>query len=192
MGQRLNIEICDNAKTLANAYYHWSAYTSSALEMMTAIIETYYELSDKINDKVELAVELLQATDAGINREEKERIKNNPDFAHINFQPCIDRNEGLLAVTEEGIEETRCYEEGRVTINIENETFCFEVFFEYTKQEYEEDYGIEALSKLSKIKHNILYDYLPFSKVDWLNDFIKNNPAGVIANVNDSVIKWIE
>ena len=190
MGQRLNIEICDGTKTLANAYYHWSAYTSSALEMMTAIIETYYKLSDKINDKVELAVELLQATDAGINIEEKERIKNIPDFAYINFQPCIDRNEGLLAVTEEGIEETRRWEEGRVTIDIENETFCFGVFFEYGKDEYVEDYGNESMSELTEIKHNFFYDYLPFEKITWLNDFIKNNPAGVI--VNDSVIEWSE
>lgn len=27
MGQRLNIEIHENGKCLANAYYHWSGYT---------------------------------------------------------------------------------------------------------------------------------------------------------------------
>ena len=34
MGQRLNIEIKKDSKVLANAYYHWSAYTSSALQML--------------------------------------------------------------------------------------------------------------------------------------------------------------
>ena len=31
MGQRLNIEIVNGETSLANAYYHWSAYTKSAL-----------------------------------------------------------------------------------------------------------------------------------------------------------------
>ena len=32
MGQRLNIEIWNESKRLANAYYHWSGYTSSTLD----------------------------------------------------------------------------------------------------------------------------------------------------------------
>ena len=58
MGQRLNIEICNNTRTLANAYYHWGAYTSSALEYTAKIIDAYYNLSDKITDDLELAVKL--------------------------------------------------------------------------------------------------------------------------------------
>lgn len=37
MGQRLNIEIVDGNTTLANAYYHWSAFTFPALELTAEI-----------------------------------------------------------------------------------------------------------------------------------------------------------
>ena len=40
MGQRLNIEIKKDSKVLANAYYHWSAYTSSALQMLPKSIDS--------------------------------------------------------------------------------------------------------------------------------------------------------
>ena len=38
MGQRLNIEIMSGEKVLANAYYHWSAYTASAAELTKIIL----------------------------------------------------------------------------------------------------------------------------------------------------------
>lgn len=192
MGQRLNIEICNNTRTLANAYYHWGAYTSSALEYTSEIIEAYYNLSGQITDEFQLAVKLLEATGAGITDEEKEKIKYDPDFdfSDINFSPAIDRNEGLIAVTEKGMEETRSWEEGRVTINIEDENFCFDVVSYYDKDEYVEDYGVKSLSKLTQIDHNFFLDYLPFEKISWLREFVKNNLTGVI--VNSCVINWIE
>lgn len=33
MGQRLNIEIWKDGKVLANAYYHWSAYSVCAVDL---------------------------------------------------------------------------------------------------------------------------------------------------------------
>lgn len=192
MGQRLNIEICNSTRTLANAYYHWGAYTDSALEYTAMIIDAYYNLSYQITDDLQLAVKLLEITGAGITDEEKERIPYDPDFdfSDIKFSPAIDRNEGLIAVTEKGMEETRSWEEGRVTINIEDENFCFEVLLYYEKDEYVEDYGIKSLSELNQIKHNFFLDYLPFEQISWLREFVKNNPAGIM--VNETVIDWIK
>ena len=184
MGQRLNIEICNNTRTLANAYYHWGAYTDSALEYTAEIIDAYHNLSGQITDELQLAVKLLEATGAGITVEEKERIPYDPDFdfSDINFSSAIDRNEGLIAVTEKGMEETRSWEEGRVTINIEEANFCFDVVSYYDKDEYVEDYGVESLLKLNKIKHNFFLDYLPFEKISGLKKFVKNNPKSVKVN----------
>lgn len=192
MGQRLNIEICNSTRTLANAYYHWGAYTDSALEYTAEIIDAYHNLSGQITDELQLVVKLLEATGAGITDEEKERITHDPDFdfSGINFSSAIDRNEGLIAVTEKGMEETLSWEEGRVTINIEEANFCFDVVSYYDKDEYVEDYGVKSLSKLTQIDHNFFLDYLPFEKISWLREFVKNNPTGVI--VNSCVINWIE
>ena len=56
--------------------------------------------------------------------------------------------------------------------------------------EYVEDYGVKSLSKLTQIDHNFFLDYLPFEKISWLREFVKNNPTGVI--MNSCVINWIE
>jgi len=122
MGQRLNIEICNNTETLANAYYHWSAYTSSALELTRRIIEAYNDMP-KIENDLKLAVMLLQATGAGASEKEQERILLDGRFCGISFAEAVDRDNGLLAVTEEGMAETRDWAEGTVTINIEKKNF---------------------------------------------------------------------
>ena len=61
MGQRLNIQIEANdtntneTKVLANCYYHWSGYTSSAMELVKEIVDSgIYNLD--ILDPVEKAI----------------------------------------------------------------------------------------------------------------------------------------
>lgn len=77
MGQRLNIEIVDGETSLANCYYHWSADTNSALELTKQIIDSYY--NSKLTVGLEMAVELLEATGAGINKTERAEIQKQPE-----------------------------------------------------------------------------------------------------------------
>lgn len=45
MGQRLNIEIMEKEEILlANAYYHWSGYTSSSIYLTQYIIRRFDEV----------------------------------------------------------------------------------------------------------------------------------------------------
>lgn len=43
MGQRLNIEMKTKGKVVANCYYHWSAYTMTALQLTKEIIGGKHE-----------------------------------------------------------------------------------------------------------------------------------------------------
>ena len=79
MGQRLNIEVHYDGELIANAYYHWSAYTSSSLNLLGKVIEAYRSRTE-IN-KLKVAVEILQATGAGINEEERQNIAKDKDRA---------------------------------------------------------------------------------------------------------------
>ncbi len=147
MGQRLNIEIHSDGRCLANAYFHWSAYTMSSAALTKAIIEEYYKASSI--GGVPLAVEILQsATKAGVSPDEKERIDHDQSgcFSNIKFRECIDRNEGLISVTEEGMEDTRKWEEGRVEIDIGEETVFFDVFFSFPEEDIKE-YDGEYMSE---------------------------------------------
>ena len=56
----------------------------------------------------------------------------------------INRNTGLIAVDKTGMEETKDWEEGRVSINIENNTFYFNC---YSKNDYNDDEEIWGKNK---------------------------------------------
>ena len=140
MGQRLNIEIMSGEKTLANAYYHWSAYTASAAELTKIILETPVDEEEPL---IWQAIHLLETTGAGVPGYERDSILQNEMLseAEVNhLQPCIDRNRGLIAITEEGMRDTKGWEEGRVTIHLDSKTVDFDVFFRLDREEYEEDY----------------------------------------------------
>lgn len=122
MGQRLNIEITKNGNVLANSYYHWSAYSDCALNITTKIIMEYdyikRNLETSHNEDLLFAIKLLEETGAGMNEEEMAIAKEKIGYDEfIKFKECKNRNEGIIAITEKEIEDTRFWEEGRVTID---------------------------------------------------------------------------
>ena len=157
MGQRLNIEIRrkkDN-KILANSYYHWSAYTYSSLKLANEIMENIYDVirNDKVRDEIK-AIQLLQTTGAGL-LEQEYNLLNEEDKTYCSL--ATNRNLGLISFTEKGMEETRTWEEGRLTITIDfdNKEYDFvgdknrvdfEVYLPTSRKEIEEYYREELKS----------------------------------------------
>ena len=157
MGQRLNIEIRrkkDN-KILANSYYHWSAYTYSSLKLADEIIENIYDIirNDKVSDEIK-AIQLLQTTGAGLLEQEYNTL-NEEDKKYCSI--ATNRNLGLISFTEKGMEETRTWEESRLTITIDfddkeydfvgdKNRVDFEVYFPTSREEIEEYYEEELKS----------------------------------------------
>ena len=47
MGQRLNLEISRGKKPIANAYYHWSAYTDSSYDLARSIINAIPTINEE-------------------------------------------------------------------------------------------------------------------------------------------------
>ncbi|MBR2138627.1 MAG: hypothetical protein IKC22_00750 [Bacilli bacterium] len=168
MGQRLNIEIKrrkDN-KVLANSYYHWSAYTSSSLHLAEEIIENIYEVirKEKVSDEIK-AIQLLQTTGAGLMENEYNKL-NEEDKKYCSL--ATNRNLGLISFTDEGMEETRKWEEGRLTIDIDfddkdydfygNKNLVdFEVYFQVDEEEINESYEEEI--KSGKLDLNNLTEF---------------------------------
>ena len=118
MGQRLNIQIEANdtdtneTKVLANCYYHWSGYTSSAMELVNEIVKSgIYNLD--ILDPVEKAIRLLEATGAGLANDELTDIYNEPKY-----RIATGRNSGIIAISEVGTSRVVDWEKSRVTINL--------------------------------------------------------------------------
>lgn len=137
MGQRLNIEMVANGKSLVNAYFHWSAFTHEALRMLQEIIETQEKIDilDEIKNMPldKKAIYLLISVGAGITPED-EYLNKYPDI----WIKGTNRNTGLINISEEQKEICRIWEEGRITIDIVEKTFDFDVFFKSSKEEVEE------------------------------------------------------
>lgn len=151
MGQRLVIHMMnDFDEEIANAYYHWSAYTSSSLSLLKLIADAlkliqeestekwavtdytnrvYHTKIDSLNDH-ELATILLYATGAGL-RDTKESIevlcKNDEKRLRIPAISSIDRNEGLIELTKEGMDNSCTWSEGDAYVYIRSGDVEFEV-----------------------------------------------------------------
>lgn len=195
MGQRLNIEIIngDSEAPLANCYYHWSAYTGSALRLTKQIIDAYFDSEAIVG--VKMAVDLLEQTGGGVNDEERANIEKQPDkFSHIVFKSATNRNNGLISVTENGINETRKWEEGRVTIDLDTETFKFDVSWYDSPEDFFAEYCDESdgreFEDLTECPFDL--DSVPFADIDDLISFVDLHRDGVRAKDEELVIHWIQ
>lgn len=167
MGQRLNIEIVENGECLANAYYHWSAYTSSAFELAKQIIEAIPTVDEK--PPVMKAIRLLEITGARLTDDEIEYAKTM--LLGDDFKADANRNDGLISVSENGKDETRKWQEYALYIYLDENRMKFDVlhktrFWEYQKEEKEYN------DRTVKLEDIPMYD-IDFSdiKFDKLNDF---------------------
>ena len=210
MGQRLNIEIKKGDKVLANAYYHWSAYSSSSCEMALGIVD-YIENNVQDCDDVLYAIKILEFTGAGLTdfnpteqeietakklytpeyylkwRNKSSELKTAKSmFPDFKFQDCNGRNSGLLSITEEGISETRSWEEGRVTVDIESKTVDFDVYWDAS--DFKEKKPIEDLNLDLA---NLSFDDLATLK-DVIDEYINGGYSKYYKLKNGDIIGFVE
>lgn len=194
MGQRLNVEIVSNGKLLANAYYHWDAYTGISLQRTDDILNKLNEIRESVKDDLDLAIKLLESTGAGINAVERNYILADPELSkYLPINDCVDRNEGILAITKEGMQNIRYWEEGRVTIDVRKRTILFRIYWKLTKEEYLDDYyDLEHYEQLPTIDYDLEKE-IPFDKFEELkNLYTSTVDIYGFKRPDGSVISWIE
>ena len=159
MGQRLNIQLeidipnSGDRQVLANAYYHWSGYTSTAYELVKAIADSPYCCEDcTFTDPVEKAIRLLEATGAGLTEDEF-----TDTYPESKYKLFTNRNNGLIAISEKGIKETQNWEEARVTINLT--TGMVDMGGVYYLDEVDEDETLEDIPELEYDLHTSIYEF---------------------------------
>ena len=178
MGQRLNIQFEDNTGVLANAYYHWSGYTSSAMLLTNQIISSDLIDDTSISNKVK-AVKLLELTGAGLTKYEF-----NDDFPSHLYKESKDRTNGLIAISKEGIEETQNWEEARVTIDLDTHNINFRVYWDVNIEEYDPEQSYDS---------ELNYEDVSFEKFPELyTEFELNyNKGKYIVNTPESRLHFI-
>lgn len=184
MGQRLNLEIRKKGKPLANAYYHWSAYTGSSyalVEQACMYIQDHASMPAKL-----LAIRALEYTGAGIDKEEETEVvymSKHKMFHDKEFKDCVDRNEGILAVSPEGMQSTRDWAEEDAYINMddpENPTINFYVYWRQDQEDFVEDYNQAEYDSLEELSFDPEGDLTLAQCKDMVDKMLDSN--GVVYN----------
>lgn len=134
MGQRLVITIHAFNEDIAKIYYHWSAYTTSALQEAKDIIDNVNWFDTTSKDELILRItRQLEKCGGGVSIHDREAFKKK--YPNETFEDDINRNYGLIAITENGMEELEYWSEGDLTIDFDEEKVYNEVMITYVSDE---------------------------------------------------------
>lgn len=134
MGQRLVITIHAFNEDIATIYYHWSAYTASALQEAKDLIDNVDWFDTTGKDELILRItRQLEKCGGGVSIRDREAFKKK--YPNETFKDDINRNYGLIAITKNGMEELEYWSEGDLTIDFDEEKVYNEVIITYVSDE---------------------------------------------------------
>lgn len=165
MGQRLVVTIKKDNEDLAKIYFHWSAYTYSALLETKKIIDCIYNHEDETVKEMQLRlIKFLEDNGGGIKGDPSEfayiqRMYPNETFKTDGYN----RSNGLIALSKDGMQDLQSWSEGDMIIDldediVENTVFCwYEYIDEYNKErkEWDDDFEGYTLDDLEEIDYDI-------------------------------------
>lgn len=155
MGQRLVVTINNEGRAIAAIYYHWSAYTTSALAETQRIIHCIYNHKDETEKELLFRlVRFCEANGGGIDGKDEERKYIQSMFPNETFrQGGYSRNDGLIALSPNGIKEMQGWSEGDVDIDLSDDSVGFGVYCGYenvdefieNRKDWDEDFDESEL-----------------------------------------------
>lgn len=221
MGQRLVMTIRKNGEDICKLYYHWSAYTSSALKEAKKIInvittdEFETEISAEEKEckllflrefsliplaaaKKDIRLRILRylentggGIDGGCDSAEFQYMKEL--YPDIKFKPFnISRNEGLFACSEEAMDNLQSWSEGDIVINLDGKIVMNEVFYTYSSEEEVKEY-YDVTGDIPFI-NDLELSCIPFDKIDSILERIvemEQNSNYVFQNALNRFIAFI-
>lgn len=146
MGQRLVIDLIHGGETVAAIYYHWSAYFASTIGELARLSEVLLK-KDKESDYKEKLLSIIEELETETEHQtmysgiEKRRggVRGyaweleyaQKMFPQHEFQTeNVNRNEGIISFTKEGIEEFHVWMEGYASIDLDTYEICNSVWYE--------------------------------------------------------------
>lgn len=182
MGQRLVVTVKRDDEDICKIYYHWSAYTTSALLETKKILDFLNE--HRYAPKKELQLKLIRFCEkngGGIDASDRENIQKL--FPKEKFlTDGYSRSEGLIALSEDGMDDMQKWSEGDVEINLDNDTVYFDVlwvcndFKEYKKERcWDDDFKDITINDIPEINFELtqfsIYDIdKVFKEIESLNN----------------------
>lgn len=180
MGQRLVVTVKSTGEDLCKMYFHWSAYTISALmevrDMMAEFPMETNSKEDAILYFIRYCEEYGGGIDGGMDSKEWNYITNK--YPNYKFKSeNINRNRGLIVISEDGMDEMQSWSEGDIYINLDEMTVHNELFLYYDDID---EYNRELADREDE---SITLDEIP--EVGEIGDFDLEDIDDVIANLED-------
>lgn len=180
MGQRLVVTVKSTGEDLCKMYFHWSAYTISALmevrDMMAEFPMETNSKEDAILYFIRYCEEYGGGIDGGMDSKEWNYITNK--YPNYKFKSeNINRNRGLIAISEDGMDEMQSWSEGDIYINLDEMTVHNELFLYYDDID---EYNRELADREDE---SITLNEIP--EVGEIGDFDLEDIDDVIANLED-------
>lgn len=134
MGQRLVITVHAFDEDIATIYYHWSAYTTSALQEAKDIINKVDWFNSTNKDELILRItRYLESCGGGVDLNDRKVFEEK--YPGEKFSDDINRNYGLIAISEDSMAQQQNWSEGDLTIDFDAEKVYNEVMFTYVSEE---------------------------------------------------------
>ena len=175
MGQRLVVTVRKSEEDICKIYYHWSAYTMSALNEAQKIVDAIYNGEDETTRELQLRLirfceENGGCIDMAYDGSEAKYIQSI--FPEEEFNEDGNRNYGLIAISQDGMDNLQGLSEGDLTIDLDDERIYNDVMFCYDDNEEEFWENHDWFDEDDRVIETVGYDISEFD-IGELNDVIR-------------------
>ena len=204
MGQRLVASVKKNDDVVATLYFHWDAYSLSSVITTKSIVD-YITDSENIELIPDLILRLIRyaeehggGIDGGEDSKEWKYITEKYP-AEIFKADFIERNNGLVAISLDGMAEMQSWSEGDVVIDLDTNTIHDSVFFSYggieelneDRKEWMDEDEYEPLELDDIPEFDVNPENCSFDDIETLIENLENISGGY-ARYGDTIFSFIE
>lgn len=191
MGQRLIMNIHKNRgeEPIINVYYHWSAYSRSAYCEAQDFINAY----DSIEKTGVLETDIIRALEnigARVEIEDRQYVHEQLGFEPL--EDNLDRNKGLIALSEEQRLTNLDYAEGEIQIFMNDKDIDNLCFWEENEIEFYEMHNEDKIIEIPQIDD---LEYTTFDDLEvtlYTLDNMTRSNIYQYRNMNNRIISLIE
>ena len=180
MGQRLIVTVRSMGEDICKMYFHWSAYTIPALaEVRDMMAEFPMETKSK-DEAILYFIRYCEKNGGGISNGygSKEWNYITSKYPNEKFKESnINRNQGLISISKEDMDDTQRWSEGDIIINLDDMTVHNEVFLSYN--------NIDELNSEFLDRGDDPFTLEDIPEAGEIGDFDLEDIDDVIANLED-------
>lgn len=142
MGQRLVINIQKDSEYIAALYFHWSAHSVSALNETKEVLGCLEQVKDMSTKEIQLALIRFcenkgGCIDGGCDGTEYSKVQKT--FPTEEFATSGSRSEGLIAISNEGIEDINSWGEFDIIVDMDTNNIINNVLYSTSITQYNRD-----------------------------------------------------